>query len=412
MATLRVHLALLVLGCLAAVSLCDAATYPLPPDDRCLVGEVHEARIEAGETLLDLARRYGVALNALQDANPGVDPWLPAVGRRVVIPSEYLLPGGPREGIVVNLAEQRLYYFPPATGQVRRVVMTYPVGIGAEGSPLPVVNTRIIEKKADPAWVVPDSILAEHEAAGDPLPKVVPPGPDNPLGKFALRLGLPTYLIHGTNQPYGVGMRVSHGCLRLYPEDIEELFDRVAVGTPVRIVDQPYKAGWEEGVLYLEAHPPLAEAGHGPDSDLTPMVVAVARAAGRRLDDSAWEAANRIAAKGAGMPTPIYGDSQALARAQDGGTPPARPAKRWMLQVGVFRDPANVDRVTRSMRALALPVMASTVGAHRSCRVLVGPFDSREAAATTGKQIYRATGLDNLLVPASPVSGTACGADD
>ena len=408
MATLRVPLALVVVGCVAAFSLSEAATYPLPPDGRCLVGEVRDARIQEGETLLDLARRYDVALSELQDANPGVDPWLPAAGRRVVIPSRYLLPAGPRDGIVVNPPERRLYYFPPAAGHAPRVVMTYPVGIGSEGNALPVVHTRIVEKKKDPAWIVPDSILAEHEAAGDPLPKVVPPGPDNPLGRFALRLGIPTYLIHGTNQPYGVGMRVSHGCLRMYPEDIEELFARVAVGTPVRIVDQPYKAGWEERVLYLEVHSPLAETGHGRDSDLTPMVGAVARAARQRLDDAAWRTANRLAGQASGIPTPIYGAAQELAE-EGGGSPPSRG---WLVQVGVFRDLANADRVTRTLRELEWPVMASAAGAHRPCRVVVGPFDSRETAAAAGKRIYQATGLKNLLVPARPIPAVACGPDE
>lgn len=412
MTTHRIRLASLVLGCVAAFNLGEAATYPLPPEDRCLVGALREARIRAGETLLDLARLYGVGLQELQDANPGVDPWLPAVGQRVVIPSQYLLPRGPREGIVVNLPELRLYYFPPAAGRGERVVMTYPVGIGTEGRALPVADTRIVEMQVDPPWVVPDSIRAEHEAAGDPLPKVVPPGPDNPLGRRALRLGLSTYLIHGTNHPYSVGMRVSHGCLRMYPESIAELFDRVTAGTPVRIVDQPYKAGWEGGVLYLEAHPPLAETGHGPDSNLTPMVVAIAGAARQRLADPAWQAAHRVAIRGAGIPTPISGGPQDLAHGRDDAHPPAPPTARWMVQVGVFRDPANADRVTRRMQELELPVTASTAGEHRPCRVWVGPFASREAAAVTGEQIYQATGLESFPVPASPVSGAACDATD
>jgi len=300
------------LGWLAALGVGQAATFPLPTEDQWLVGQVQETRVHEGETLLDVARRYDVGLAELQDANPGVDPWLPATDRRIVIPSRYLLPGGAREGIVVNLAERRLYYFPPAAAKTPPAVMTYPLGIGTEGHSLPVTRTRIIEKKADPAWIVPDAILAEHAADGDPLPKVVAPGPDNPLGRYALRLGLPEYLIHGTNQPYGVGQRVSHGCLRMYPEDIEELFAKVAVGTPVAIIDQPYKAGWSGGVLYLEAHPPLAEAGHTPESDLTPMVAAILRAKRYPLDDHAWRAATRIAREAAGIPTPIHGQPSSL----------------------------------------------------------------------------------------------------
>jgi len=314
------------LGWLATLGVCQAATFPLPPANQWLIGQIQETRVHEGETLLDLARRYDVGSTELQDANPGVDPWLPVASQRIVIPSRYLLPRGTREGIVVNLAERRLYYFPPAAAETRGVVMTYPLGIGTEGHSLPVTRTRIIEKKVDPAWIVPDAILAEHAADGAPLPEVVAPGPDNPLGRYALRLGLPEYLIHGTNQPYGVGQRVSHGCLRMYPEDIEALFPKVAVGTPVAIIDQPYKAGWSGEVLYLEAHPPLAEAGHTPESDLTPMVAAIVRVKRYPLDDHAWRAATRIARQATGIPTPIYGRPPAL-RAHEGARRHAQSAE-------------------------------------------------------------------------------------
>jgi len=314
------------LAWLAALGVGQAATFPLPPADQWLVGRVQETRVHEGETLLDLARCYDVGLTELQDANPGVDPWLPATAQRIVIPSRYLLPRGAREGIVVNLAERRLYYFSPATAGTAGVVMTYPLGIGTEGHSLPVIHTRIIEKKVDPAWIVPDAILAEHAADGAPLPKVVAPGPDNPLGQYALRLGVPEYLIHGTNQPYGVGQRVSHGCLRMYPEDIAELFPMVAVGTPVAIIDQPYKAGWSGEVLYLEAHPPLAEAGHTAESDLTPMVAAIVRIKRHPLDDHAWRLATRIARQATGIPTAIHGRPPALC-AREGTRTEARSAE-------------------------------------------------------------------------------------
>jgi L,D-transpeptidase ErfK/SrfK len=306
MATRCIAAACGLLGGLATLSPCGAATFPLPPAGEAVMGQVVEVRVRSGETLLDLAQRYDVGSGAIQAANPGIDPWLPEVGQRVVIPGQHLLPDAPREGIVVNLPEMRLYYFPPAAAGKQRVVMTYPLGIGTDGHSLPTTRTHVIEKRMDPPWIVPDEIRAEHAAAGDPLPKVVAPGPDNPLGRHALRLGLPVYLIHGTNQPYGIGMRVSHGCLRMYPEDIAELFPRVAVGTPVTIVDQPYKAGWADGVLYLEAHPPLTEAAQAAGVDLTPMVGAIVRVKRQLLDDRVWQAANRAARQPSGIPTPIY----------------------------------------------------------------------------------------------------------
>jgi L,D-transpeptidase ErfK/SrfK len=395
-----------MLGWLAVVAGSAASTYPLPPAGQFLIGQLQETRVRVGETLLDIARRYDVGLDALQDANPGVDPWLPPVGQRVLIPSQYLLPDVPRKGIVVNLPELRLYYFPPAKAGGRRVVMTYPLGIGSEGRAIPVANTRIIQKRIDPPWVVPASILAEHEADGDPLPKVVPPGPDNPLGRYALRLGLGSFLIHSTNHPYSVGMRISHGCLRMYPENIEELFGKVAVGIPVRIINQPYKAGWQGGVLYLEAHPPLAESRSSADNNLTPMVVALTGVVNQRLSDHAWQAAARVASQGRGIPTPIFaGDARVAAR-------PAGTAgmgrDRWMVQVGVFNDRDKVRHVAKMMQSIDLPVKVSSAGGSHLCRILVGPFPDRKAATATSDKIYKDTGLENFLVTQDRDSGIAC----
>jgi L,D-transpeptidase ErfK/SrfK len=389
----------------AAVVDAGAATYPLPPPDQSLVGQLQEARVRPGDTLLDIARRYDVGVASLEDANPGVDPWLPPVGQRVVIPSQYLLPDVPRRGIVVNLPELRLYYYPPAAPGQPRVVKIYPLGIGSEGRAIPVAETRIIGKQTDPPWVVPKSILAEHAAEGDPLPKVVPPGPDNPLGRYALRLGLPGFLIHSTNHPYSVGMRISHGCLRMYPEDIEKLYRMVAVGTPVRVIDVPYKVAWQGDTLYLEAHPPLAENGPGPDTDLTPMVSAITAVVKGRLEDGAWRAAARIVTRGTGIPTPIVAGPAEAAREA-----PAAPsdAERWVVQVGAFNNLSRAKRITRMMRRLSLPVETSTAGESHPCRVWVGPFDSRQAAADTGDRIYRRTGLENVLVAVKDPEVIAC----
>lgn len=408
----------ILLGWIAAVGHCEATTYALPPDGQSLVGQLQETRVKPGETLLDVARVYSVGLNELQNANPSVDPWLPAVGQRVVIPSQHLLPEGPREGIVVNLPELRLYYYPPASPGSPRVVMTYPLGIGSEGRAIPVAETQVIDKRIDPPWVVPDTILAEHEADGDPLPKVVPPGPDNPLGKYALRLGISSFLIHSTNHPYSVGMRISHGCLRMYPENIEELFGKVAVGTTVRIIDEPYKAGWQGGVLYLEAHPPLAEAGHSPDTNLTPMVVAVAGVISTRLNDHAWQAAARVASQEAGIPTSIFAQPPGVARGagsdvdHEALSSPKEMTQGWMVQVGVFRNLSKAERVAQMIQRLELPVVASTAGESSPCRVLVGPFDSRKAASVTGDKILKDTGLENFLVPVSSNSGISCRSGD
>jgi L,D-transpeptidase ErfK/SrfK len=178
----------------------------------------------------------------------------------VLIPSLYVLPPGERRGIVLNLAELRLYFFPPHKG----VVHTFPVSIGDYDWETPQGSTTVVAKQIDPPWYPPKSIRREHAEEGEELPTVIPGGdPDNPLGTFALKLALPGYLIHGTDQrrSFGIGMRVSHGCIRLYPEDIEQLYSMVSVGTPVRIIDQPVKVGIRDGQLLLEVHRALSEDG-------------------------------------------------------------------------------------------------------------------------------------------------------
>jgi len=264
---------LIVLGALSAAAEWSAArTYPLPPEDESVIGEIQAVEARYEETLLDIARRYNVGFEEIKLANPGIDPWLPGEGALVVVPTLFVLPSVPREGVVLNLAEMRLYYFPrPAKGEPARVI-THPVSIGRMDWKTPLGVTHIASKVTNPTWYPPESIRAEHEEMGEPLPEVVPPGPDNPLGKHALRLGLSSYLIHGTNKPYGIGMRVSHGCVRMYPEDIKALFDDIPIGTPVHIVNQPVKAGWRDGVLYLEAHPLHGELELGDDVDPTMAV--------------------------------------------------------------------------------------------------------------------------------------------
>lgn len=237
------------LSLLASSSL-HATTFSLPQGNDGLIGK--EVRINAGrkDTLIDIGRKNGFGYDEISAANPGIDPWMPADGSTVILPHVHILPDAPREGIVINTAEMRLYYYPKATNTVE----TYPVSIGRTDWNTPLVTTRIARKMANPAWYPPASIRKEHLQKGDPLPSVVPPGPDNPLGKYALYLGIPGYLLHGTNNEYGIGMQVTHGCMRLYAPDIERLFQKVPVGTPVRIVNQPYKVGWHEGVLYVEVH--------------------------------------------------------------------------------------------------------------------------------------------------------------
>jgi L,D-transpeptidase ErfK/SrfK len=271
-------IALVCAGWLAPVS---GATFWLPREGDSVVGHLQGAVASAEDTLLDIGRRFNVGYEELKLANPGVDPWLPGDGTLIVIPSRYVLPDAPRDGIVLNLAEMRLYYFPDPLDAPRRRVITHPISVGQVGWSTPLGTTKIKSKVKDPAWYPPASIRAEAEADGDPLPLVVPPGPDNPLGTHALAFEKKGYLIHGTNKPYGLGMRVSHGCVRMYPEDIITLFEAVPVDTPVHVVNQPVKTGWRDDVLYVEAHPTAGELELGETpvpGDALQRVVAVTSA--------------------------------------------------------------------------------------------------------------------------------------
>ncbi|MEJ2273236.1 MAG: L,D-transpeptidase family protein [Woeseiaceae bacterium] len=246
---------------LAIVSLAGedvhAEVYELPPPGQDVIGTVATITARYEDTLVDIARRHGLGYYDLVRANPGVNVWLPGAGTEIVLPSRFVLPPGPREGLVLNLAEYRMYYFPEPEPGKPAYVYTYPMSIGRMDWETPLGSTKIVAMAKDPAWYPPQSVRDEHEADGDPLPRVVPPGPENPLGTRALRLGLPGYLIHGTNRPAGVGMRVSHGCVRMFPEDIEFLFDHIRVQTQVRIINVPVKIGWDGNELVAEVHPLL-----------------------------------------------------------------------------------------------------------------------------------------------------------
>lgn len=232
--------------------------YELDPGQE-IVGELQIVRTRYEDTFVDIARAYGLGYDELVAANPGVDPWLPGADTEIVLPTRFVLPRAPREGLVLNIAAKRLFYYPPTHNGEPQVVETYPIGIGREGWSTPTGVTTVVSRARDPVWFVPASVRQEHLEAGDPLPSQVPPGPDNPLGRYVLGLGIPGYLIHGTNKPAGVGMRVSHGCVRLFPENIESLYNDVDIGTPVRIVNQPYLFARVGDDLVFEAHEPLED---------------------------------------------------------------------------------------------------------------------------------------------------------
>jgi L,D-transpeptidase ErfK/SrfK len=218
-----------------------------------VVGTVQVTEATKEDTLTDIARRFNVGYEEVVRANPGVDVWLPGAGKHIVLPTEFVLPNAPHTGVVINIAAMRIYYFPPRQSGEKQLVYTHPIGIGKVGWKTPEGTTRIVRRQQDPIWRPPVSVIKEHHENGDELPAVIGPGPDNPLGRHAFYLAWPGYLIHGTNKPAGVGLRSSHGCIRLYPEDIAEFFDMVPIGTQVRVVNQPAVFGWHDGQLYMQA---------------------------------------------------------------------------------------------------------------------------------------------------------------
>jgi L,D-transpeptidase ErfK/SrfK len=273
-----------------------AAAYALPEDGSQLVGAVTKVRVRYEDTLAAVAQAYGLGYREILDANPDVDPWIPGDGTEVVLPTAYVLPDAPRDGVVINVAEYRLYYYPRGLN----MVITYPVGLGRDDFRTPLMSTSIITAIENPSWTPTRESRLEHAALGKPLPHVVPPGPDNPLGSLALQLGIPGYFIHGTNQPFGVGQMVSHGCIRLYEAHIATLAELARKGTPVHIVNEPYKVGWRNDQLFVEVHRDVYEV-----TDPAELKKRIARATKNRAAVVDWARIDGLVQSSTGVPARI-----------------------------------------------------------------------------------------------------------
>lgn len=291
---------------LAPISLAMALAFSVTVEaaaDADLIGERGVHMVAPGETLIDIARRHDLGFVEARAANPGLDIWIPAPGTLVTLPTRHIVPDLPPGGIVVNLAEQRLYY-DQGPGLP---ILTFPIGIGKQGWQTPLGTTKVVRKRKNPTWTPPASIRAERPD----LPKKVPPGPNNPLGNYALDMGWEAIVIHGTNIPAGIGRRVSHGCIRLYPEDIERLFSLVPVGAPVTFIDQPIKLGWSNGALYLEAHPTQSQAdeieaeGHLTPEPAPDIAWRIVEATGENAVLIDWPAVEKAIAERQGIPVRI-----------------------------------------------------------------------------------------------------------
>ena len=324
----------LLLGFFATAS--QATVYELPTDGSTVVGTDTHIKTVYKDTLLDIARRNSLGYYEIIRANPGVDMWLPGEGTDIMLPGRRILPPGPHEGVVVNLPEHRLYYYPKPKKHEKPVVITYPVSIGKMDWKTPLGETHVIQKEKHPFWYPPEGVRKEHLANGDPLPPgPVKPGPDNPLGDYAMRLaaGNGTYLIHGTNNPMAVGMAITHGCIRMYPEDVAALFPQIPVGTKVWLVNEPVKVAFADGELLMEAHPPVDDEGQNTaEPNMEVLSQKLDQALGTTTAAIHWDFAKQALQAANGIPTVVgiqadMSPEQAeAAEAAESTSPPATPA--------------------------------------------------------------------------------------
>ncbi|CAI8787366.1 L,D-transpeptidase ErfK/SrfK [Methylocaldum szegediense] len=364
--------------------------------DDSIVGQLATVKIKEGDSLPDVARHFSLGLESIGDANPDLDLWAPQPGSRVLLPMQFVLPDAPRKGIVVNLAAMRLFYFPP---KKKGEVLTYPVGIGREGRSTPIGDMVVERKAKHPTWYVPASIRKDHERKGDPLPAVVPPGPDNPLGDYAMYLSRPSYLIHGTNKPYGIGLRASNGCVRLYPENIETLYKEVPVKTPVRIVNQPYLLGWRDGELFLEAHRPHEELNAKQlRKNLIAALQKIEKKQGRKLD---WPKIERVLSEARGVPIPVFENSEtfddlvrkavALKYPDEWygqPKPPPMTESGWYITALESGDELSAKRLAAVLNHQGPQIPARVVALQNGrFKVIAGPFKDSKSTKAAAKRM-------------------------
>ncbi len=371
-----------------------------------VIGRLAFVRLETGDTLPDIARHFNLGINAISTANPGVDVWVPDAGTRVLLPMSFILPNAPRNGIVINLATMRLFQFKEiGTSQL---VTTYPVGIGTDERPTPTGQMYVARKAALPTWYVPASIAEDHRKKGDILPKAVPPGPDNPLGEYALYLSNKGYLIHGTNKPASIGLTATNGCLRLYPENVKLLFDDTPVKTPVLIVNQPYLLGQRNGVLYLEAHAPPEGLGAFESEILHKKLRAIEKNARRALD---WKKVKEVQAAARGIPVPILVLSQGGKEEVANPVEVEHPAKLYgkpeipaLKLLGWYVLAADVSDRIEALRLAAIinhqgPQIPARVFQKRDrYRVIAGPFDDGSEAKKAAKRLKIDLDIDGIVI--------------
>ena len=396
----------------ARVERIETHEFTLAKDDS-LVGQLASVPVREGDTLSDIARHYGLGLEQLSAANPELEPWTPQANYKVVLPLQFILPDAPRKGVVVNLASMRMFHFSAAKNATN--LMTYPVGIGKEGRSTPLGQMAVERKTAHPTWFVPDSIRRDHALKGDPLPASVSPGPDNPLGDYAMYLTRPSYLIHGTNKPYSIGFRASNGCIRLYPEDIERLFKSLPEKTPVKIVNQPYLVGSYHGELYLEAHEPQEEIESGQlKKAMLAKLKQMEKKLGKKLD---WPKIEQTLNQARGIPVPVFENTESLdqvvakavalthpAKLYAQPEPPVLNSSSWYIQAGETADEVSARRLAAMLNHQGPRIPAQTVEQNGRYQIYAGPYKDAKTTKIAAKRMKIDLEIDGEII--APKEGT------
>jgi L,D-transpeptidase ErfK/SrfK len=353
-----------------------------------VIGRLRFITLEKGDTLPDIARHFSLGLNGVSAVNPGADIWVPEGGERIMLPLSFILPDAPRKGIVINLAAMRLFQFKGNSESL--AVLTYPVGVGTEERPSPRGLMRVERKVSRPTWHVPATIARDHLKKGDRLPAAVLPGPENPLGEYALYLSAPSYLIHGTNKPASIGLRATNGCIRLYPENVKKLYENTPAKTPVNFVNQPYLLGQRDGVVYMEVHASTEEFDTVEFDKMYAKLKTIEKESGRMFD---WSKIKNVVAEARGIPVPIFeirqGSGKKVAELMEVTHPgklygrpkiPELKTDVWSVLAADVRDENDAVRLSAIINHQGPQIPARVISKDDSYRVVAGPFnDIREA---------------------------------
>ncbi len=371
-----------------------------------VIGRLAFIGLEEGDTLPDIARHFSLGIKGISAANPGVDRWVPKAGERIMLPLSFILPDAPRKDIVINLAAMRLFQF--RGDRELMTVSTYPVGVGTEERPSPTGKMYVERKVIRPTWHVPSSIARDHRAKGDPLPPAVLPGPQNPLGEYALYLSRSGYLIHGTNKPASIGLRATNGCIRLYPEDVKKLYENTPAKTPVYIVNQPYLVGQLKGKVYMEVHAPPEDVDLAEFDRVYAKLRKIEKESGRTLD---WGKVKKVLAEARGIPVAVSGLRQGSEKGIEEtievshpralyGRPeiPELKKEAWSVLAADMADEIDAKRLAALINHQGPQIPASVLSHNVGFRVIAGPFNDAGEARDAIKRLKIDLDIDGKLV--------------